>query len=120
MNTNIESPLSALQRSLSSGISNFIESKPYNYSDIFLKFTVVRYEGYPNEPSKLVVGFRLQNIRNGKTEYLTTILSTEDIDGKSESEILDVAYGKLKHQVDAFKKNPSSVIGKEYVPDKMP
>ena len=130
MNNTTQSPISALQGSLAAAASispNFISEEsipktvsqnsiPNRKSETLFKFTIARYDFDADVPTKRYVGFRIQNIRNGKTEYVETELPISEIDGKSEMEILDMAYSNVKDRVKELKLRTNNILGTEYIP----
>ena len=126
---NFQSPISALQQSITSATpipSEWANKKPFKSEEVsppsersrdrILKFTIMRYELDEGIPKKRIIAFRVQNLKNGKTDYLEVDIPLEEIDGKSEMEILDYAYYKLKNKVDHIKSTANNIIGTEYVP----
>lgn len=126
MNNNTQSPIAALQGSLVAASTNSTsfkteqklvdEVKPARSLDSPIKMTIVRYDFDSDVPTKRYVGFRLQNTRNGKVDYTEAEIPIIDTDGKSETEILDMAYFIVKDRVDAFKLKTNNLLGSEYIP----
>lgn len=87
-----------------------------------IEYTISRYELHPpNFPTCISVGFLVRDVSNGNTETLDTLIPLEEANGKTQSEVCDIAFTKLsdrnKNLLEYFQKRRDSVAGSYFIPN---
>ena len=67
-----------------------------------IEFKIQRYELYPPDESDcFVIGFKIIDLsNNNRTGYVETTVPLTDCSGKTSNEICQIAYDKIKNQID--------------------
>ena len=67
-----------------------------------IEFKIQRYELYPTDESNcFVIGFKIIDLsNNNRTGYVETTVPLTDCSGKRSNEICQIAYDKIKNQID--------------------
>ena len=81
--------------------------------------TISRFELYPREePDSWVVGFTVTWPGN-RTQYVDTTVPLEEARGKSDEEIADLAWERVKSTVETWDRQysgKSPLVGQRYIP----
>jgi len=81
--------------------------------------TISRFELYPREePDSWVVGFTVTWPGN-RTQYVDTTVPLEEARGKSDEEIADLAWERVKSTVETWDRQysgKSPLVGRRYIP----
>jgi hypothetical protein len=83
------------------------------------KIIISRFELIDNPPTGKVVGFTIKNLDNEFSDYTETIMSIAECVDKTDNEICQLAYLKIKLQIENIinKLNTrSTILGSEFVP----
>ena len=82
-----------------------------------MTYTIARYESLEND--KFLVGFNLAD-DNENAAYVEALLSTSDIEGKTQEEVCQLAYEAAKDKIDVikadFEAKNESILGRVFVP----
>ena len=82
-----------------------------------MTYTIARYESLEND--KFLVGFNLAD-DNENAAYVEALLSTSDIEGKTQEEVCQLAYEAAKDKIDIikadFEAKNESILGRVFVP----
>lgn len=67
-----------------------------------IEYKIQRYELYPpNESTSFVIGFKISDIlNNNRSGYIEALVSLEEASGKTSNEICQLAYNKIKKEID--------------------
>lgn len=83
------------------------------------KISIARFGLYPEkEPTSYCVGFSITFL-NGHATYQDTIVSLEEARGKTEEEIVDLAYEKIREGIEGqitSLQDKSKLLGKDFIP----
>jgi len=84
-----------------------------------MKFVIAKFELYPStNPTGYAVGFDVTT-SNGRNFYRDTVVSLESCLGKTDEEIISLAYSALETNIMGEVnqiKNKSDLLGKEWTP----
>lgn len=82
-----------------------------------MTYTIARYESLEND--KFLVGFNLID-ENENSAYVEAILSSTDIEGKTQEEVCQLAYETAKDKINVikadFEAKNESILGRVFVP----
>jgi hypothetical protein len=81
--------------------------------------TITRYEMLDSDPKSLIIGFRLTCHELRESDYIESHLLLNDIKGKTDNEILDIAYESIRGEIQEKEnrlKNKSPILGSIYIP----
>lgn len=82
-----------------------------------MTYTIARYENAKND--QFLVGFNLAD-DNENAAYVEALLSTSDIEGKTQEEVCQLAYEAAKDKIDVikadFEAKNESILGRVFVP----
>jgi len=82
-----------------------------------MTYTIARYESLEND--KFLVGFNLAD-DNENAAYVEALLSTSDIEGKTQEEVCQLAYEAAQDKIDIikadFEAKNESILGRVFVP----
>ena len=81
-------------------------------------FIIARYERLEN--NNYVVAFNVKDSYENST-YIESVLTSDEVSGKTQNEICNAAYLKIKDKIDAikldFEKKNQFIVGSEFIPD---
>jgi hypothetical protein len=88
-----------------------------------IEYKIQRYELYPpDESTSFVVGFKISDkLNNNRSGYIEALVSLEEASGKTSNEICQLAYNKIKTEIDNLvndlvsKRN--NLIGYTFIPN---
>jgi len=82
-----------------------------------MTYTIARYESLKND--RFLVGFNLVD-DNENSAYVEALLSSADIEGKTQEEVCQLAYEVAKDKIDVikadFEAKNESILGRVFVP----
>ena len=82
-----------------------------------MTYTIARYESLEND--RFLVGFNLID-DNENSAYVESLLSSADIEGKTQEEVCQLAYESAKDKIDIikadFEAKNESILGRVFVP----
>lgn len=82
-----------------------------------MTYTIARYESLKND--RFLVGFNLID-DNENSAYVEALLSSADIEGKTQEEVCQLAYEAAKDKIDIikadFEAKNESILGRVFVP----
>lgn len=86
-----------------------------------IEYTICRYELHPpNVHTCIAVGFLVKDISTGNTGTMETLISLEDTNGKTQSEVCNLAFLRLASEnqnlLDYFQNKKESVVGSVFIP----
>lgn len=86
-----------------------------------IEYKIYKYELCPvQNPDSTIIGFLITNTDSGKYANLETILSFSETSNITEEEVCQLAFNKLKNQIDVIteqlQNSNNSVIGKIFLP----
>jgi len=86
-----------------------------------IEYKIYKYEQTPvPNPDSNIIGFLITNTDSGKYNSIEYSLTFSETNNMSEEEICQMAFTKLKPQIDAIveklKSSNNSVIGKVFLP----
>jgi hypothetical protein len=86
-----------------------------------IEYKIYKYEQTPvPNPDSNIIGFLITNTDSGKYNNIEYTLTFSETNNMSEEEICQMAFTKLKPQIDAIveklKSSNNSVIGKVFLP----
>lgn len=88
-----------------------------------IEYKIQRYELYPpDESTSFVVGFKISdNLNNNKSGYVEALIPLTEVSGKTSNEICQIAYIKIKPQIDIIVNDLISkrnqLIGYTFIPN---
>lgn len=88
-----------------------------------IEYKIQRYELYPpDESTSFVVGFKISDtLNNNRSGYIEALIPLTDASGKTSNEICQLAYNKIKIQIDNLVKDliskRNNLIGYTFVPN---
>ena len=67
-----------------------------------IEYKIQRYELYPpDESTSFVVGFKISDtLNNNRSGYIEALVPLEEASGKTSNEICQLAYNKIKLEID--------------------
>ena len=86
-----------------------------------IEYKIYKYEQTPvPNPDSTIIGFLITNVDSGKYANLETSLPFSDTSNMTEEEICQLAFNRLKNQIDLIveeiKNSNNSVVGKIFLP----
>lgn len=82
-----------------------------------MTYTIARYESLEND--RFLVGFNLVD-DNENSAYVEALLSSANIEGKTQEEVCQLAYEAAKDKIDVikadFEAKNESILGRVFVP----
>lgn len=86
-----------------------------------IEYKIYKYELSPvPNPNSIVVGFLVTDTSSGKYINYESVLMLSETNGMTEEEICQLAFNRLKPQIDdtiqKFKASNASIIGKIFLP----
>ena len=87
-----------------------------------IEYTISRYELHPpDRPTCISVGFLAKDLTTGNTGTLETLVSLSDTNGKTQSEVCNLAFSNLttenQNLLDYFQQKRESVVGSVFIPN---
>ena len=86
-----------------------------------IEYKIYKYEQAPvPNPNSTVIGFLITNIDSGKYNNIECVLFFSETANMSEEEICQLAFSKLKPEIDSIverlKNSDNQVVGKVFLP----
>ena len=86
-----------------------------------IEYKIYKYELSPTpNPNSIVVGFLITDVSFGKHVNYESVLMFSETNGLSEEEICQLAFDRLKPQINdtiqKFKTSNNSIVGKVFLP----
>ena len=86
-----------------------------------IEYKIYKYEQAPvPNPNSTVIGFLITNIDSGKYNNIECVLFFSETVNMSEEEICQLAFSKLKPEIDSIverlKNSDNQVVGKVFLP----
>lgn len=87
-----------------------------------IEYKIQRYELYPLDNStSFVVGFKILDTTNNRSGYIEALIPLDEASGKTTNEICQIAYLKLKSQIDIISSDliakRNSLVGYTFIPN---
>ena len=87
-----------------------------------IEYTISRYELHPpDRPTCISVRFLAKDLTTGNTGTLETLVSLSDTNGKTQSEVCNLAFSNLttenQNLLDYFQQKRESVVGSVFIPN---
>jgi hypothetical protein len=87
-----------------------------------IEYTISRYELHPpDRPTCIAVGFLAKDLTTGNTGTLETLVSLSDTNGKTQSEVCNLAFSNLtvdnQNLLAYFQTKRESVVGSIFIPN---
>jgi len=86
-----------------------------------IEYKIYKYELCPvQNPNSTIIGFLITDTSSGKYTNIECILLFSETNNLTEEEVCQMAFNKLKSQIDAivskFQSSNNSVVGKVFLP----
>jgi hypothetical protein len=88
-----------------------------------IEYKIQRYELYPpDESTSFVVGFKISDtLNNNRSGYIEALVPLAEASGKTSNEICQIAYDKIKNQIDIIVKDligkRNQLLGYTFIPN---